>query len=137
MIKKVGLVQFFQSTKKLIEINTNLTAYDYVPVDEKPPFYMIEIFDKRTENTKSMWGEIFNVMVHVVADKSDSKEQVYELITKLEEAFTNELRFDDDNISVIRQDEVGLQSLEKEDTGSWHAIVEFEIKLCYGFRVKV
>ena len=137
MIKKIGIVDFIKIVQNLIEKNTLLRAYDYVPVDEKPPFAYVELYDKRAENTKSMWGEVFNILVHIVAEKSNSKVEMYKLITEIEEAFTEELRFEDNNISVIRQDEIGLQSLEQEETGSWHAILEFEIKLCYGFKVKI
>ncbi|HGA4416494.1 TPA: DUF5072 family protein [Streptococcus pyogenes] len=119
MLKKLGLVDLHASIKQKIEDKTGLMAYDHVP-----------------EDTKVMWCEVFTVWIHAIAEAGKSKIAIYDMIEKLEEALTEELVLPEE-IDILRQSEVGMQSLQEDETGEMHAIVAYEIKVSYGFKVKV
>ncbi|HEQ2560593.1 TPA: DUF5072 family protein [Streptococcus pyogenes] len=136
MLKKLGLVDLHASIKQKIEDKTGLMAYDHVSEDMPSPFYFIEVVDKRPEDTKVMWCEVFTVWIHAIAEAGKSKIAIYDMIEKLEEALTEELVLPEE-IDILRQSEVGMQSLQEDETGEMHAIVAYEIKVSYGFKVKV
>lgn len=135
MLKKLGLVDLHASLKATIEKNTSLTAYDQVPEDAPAPFYFIEIVDKRPENTKMMWCEVFTVWIHAISAESTGKVAIYKMIEDLEEALTEQLVLPD--VEILRQTETGMQSLQEDETKEMHAIIAYEIKVAYGFKTKI
>ncbi|HFI0256463.1 TPA: DUF5072 family protein [Streptococcus suis] len=135
MLKKLGLVDFHVALKDKIEEKTGLRAYDYVPENTPSPFYFLEIVDKRPEDTKMMWCEVFTVWIHAIAEESNSKVGIYNLIQDLEEALTEEIAIPE-AFTILRQTEVGMQSLQQDETNEMHAVIAYEFKISYGFKVK-
>lgn len=136
MLKKLGLVDLHKAIKEKIEDKTKLKAYDVVPENAPAPFYFIEIVDKRPEDTKVMWCEVFTVWIHAIAKKTGSRIDIYQLIQKLEEALTEELDLPEE-FDILRQTESGMQSLQEDETHEMHAILTYEIKVSYGFKTKI
>lgn len=136
MLKKLGLVDLHKALKENIEMYTQTRAYDYVPDNAPSPFYVIEVVDKYPEDTKVMWSEVFSVWVHAIAEEADSKLGIYTMVEELEEALTMQLKLPD-GYELLRQNETGLQSLQKDESGEWHAIVSYDFKIAYGFKSKV
>lgn len=136
MLKKLGLTDLHASLKETIKKYTGVVAYDSVPKDAPSPFYFIEIVDKRPEDTKVMWCEVFTIWIHAIAEKGKSKIAIYKMIEDLEEALTMELALPD-GVEVLRQVETGMQSLQEDETGENHAIIAYEIKVAYGFKTKI
>lgn len=136
MLKKLGLVDFHKALKQNIEFFTNKRAYDFVPDGAAAPFYVIEVVDKYPEGTKVMWAEVFSVWIHAIAEENDSKIGIYSLVEELEEALTMELELPD-GFELIRQEQTGIQSLQKDESGEWHAIVSYDFKIAYGFKSKI
>lgn len=136
MLKKLGLVDFHKALKQNIESFTNKRAYDFVPDGTAAPFYVIEVVDKYPEGTKVMWAEVFSVWIHAIAEEDNSKIGIYSLVEELEEALTMELELPD-GFELIRQEQTGIQSLQKDETGEWHAIVSYDFKIAYGFKSKI
>lgn len=136
MLKKLGLVDLHKALKDKIEERTGLRAYDYVPEDQPAPFYFIEIVDKRPEDTKVMWAEVFTVWVHAIAEPSNSKIGIYSMIEKLEEALTEIIPLPEE-FQILRQSESGMQSMLEDETGEMHAIITYDIKVAYGFKTKL
>ena len=136
MLKKLGLVDFHKALKENIEHFTNKKAYDYVPDGTPAPFYVIEVVDKYPEDTKVMWAEVFSVWIHAIAEENESKIGVYNLVQELEEALTIELDLPD-GLELLRQNQTGIQSLQKDESGEWHAIVTYDFKVAYGFKSKI
>ena len=83
-----------------------------------------------------MWAEVFSLWIHVIAEEGNKKIKVYELIEDLEDALTEEIPLPD-HVTLIRQEETGVQSLTQDETGEMHAIIEYEIKVSYGFKAKI
>ena len=136
MLKKLGLVDFHKALKQNIEFFTNKRAYDFVPDGTAAPFYVIEVVDKYPEGTKVMWAEVFMVWIHAIAEEDNSKIGIYSLVEELEEALTMELELPD-GFELIRQEQTGIQSLQKDESGEWHAIVSYDFKIAYGFKSKI
>lgn len=136
MLKKLGLVDFHKALKQNIESFTNKKAYDFVPDGTASPFYVIEVVDKYPEGTKVMWAEVFSVWIHAIAEENDSKIGIYSLVEELEEALTMGLELPD-GFELIRQEQTGIQSLQKDESGEWHAIVSYDFKIAYGFKSKI
>lgn len=136
MLKKLGLVDFHKALKQNIEFFTNKRAYDFVPDGASAPFYVIEVVDKYPEGTKVMWAEVFSVWIHAIAEEDNSKIGIYSLVEELEEALTMELELPD-GFELIRQEQTGIQSLQKDESGEWHAIVSYDFKIAYGFKSKI
>lgn len=136
MLKKLGLVDFHKALKQNIEFFTNKRAYDFVPDCAAAPFYVIEVVDKYPEGTKVMWAEVFSVWIHAIAEEDNSKIGIYSLVEELEEALTMELELPD-GFELIRQEQTGIQSLQKDESGEWHAIVSYDFKIAYGFKSKI
>lgn len=136
MLKKLGLVELHAALKSKIEQHTKLPAYDQVPEDELAPFYFIEIVDKRPEPSKTMWKESFSVWIHVIAEPSMGRVRMYELIEQLEDALTEEIPLPEP-ITLLNQSMSGIQYIGEDETAETHAILAFEIKVSYGFKVKI
>ena len=136
MLKKLGLVDFHKALKQNIEFFTNKRAYDFVPDGTAAPFYVIEVVDKYPEGTKVMWAEVFSVWIHAIAEEDNSKIGIYSLVEELEEALTMELELPD-GFELIRQEQTGIQSLQKDESGECHAIVSYDFKIAYGFKSKI
>lgn len=136
MLKKLGLVDFHKALKQNIEFFTNKRAYDFVPDGTAAPFYVIEVVDKYPEGTKVMWAEVFSVWIHAIAEEDNSKIGIYSLVEELEEALTMELELPD-GFELIRQEQTGIQSLQRDESGEWHAIVSYDFKIAYGFKSKI
>lgn len=136
MLKKLGLVDLHKALKENLEYFTGLKAYDYVPDGAPAPFYVIEIVDKFPEDTKVMWAEVFTVWVHAIAKESDSKVGIYKMVEEAEEALTMQLQFPE-NITLLRQSQTGMQTLQQDESGEWHGILSYDIKVAYGFKSKI
>lgn len=136
MLKKLGFVEVFKAVQDKIQEHTELPVYDSVPDNATSPFYILEIIGKRPENTKTTWAEVFSLWIHVIAEEGNEKIRVYELIEDLEDALTEEIPLPD-HVTLIRQEETGVQSLTQDETGEMHAIIEYEIKVSYGFKAKI
>ena len=42
-----------------------------------------------------------------------------------------------DGFELLRQNQTGIQSLQKDESGEWHAIVTYDFKVAYGFKSKI
>ena len=136
MLKKLGILELIIAIQAKIEERTGLRAYDDVPDNAPAPFYIVEFVNKVQENTKTMWCEVFNIWIHAIAKESSSKLQIYELIEKLEEAMTEEIRLPE-SVVLLRQMESGVESLQEDETGEMHAVIGYEIKVSYGYKAKI
>lgn len=59
-----------------------------------------------------MWSEVFSVWIHAIAEQENSRVGVYQLVEELEEALTMEIELPD-GFELLRQNQTGIQSLEK------------------------
>lgn len=136
MLRQLSLVDLQSAIQNKIEEKTKLPCYDAVPDNAPSPFYNAQIVGKRQENTKNMYCEVFTVWIHAIAESSNSSVPIYELIERLEEALSEEINLPS-YVELIRQSELGLQSLQTDETNEKHAVIAYEIKVCYGFMAKI
>ncbi|MBV1817339.1 DUF5072 domain-containing protein [Bacteroidales bacterium MSK.15.36] len=135
MLKKLSFIDFYKAIQNKIESKTGLRCYDDIPKDAPSPFYYAEIVGLRPENTKTMYVDVFTVFVHAIAEPGGSSVGVYKLIQDLEEAMTEKIEIDEE-YWILEQTSQGLQQIQTDETNEKHAILAYEFKICYGFKVK-
>lgn len=135
MLKKLGFIDLLEAVIDLVEEGTGQRCYDSIPKNMPSPLYFAEIVGLRPENTKTMYVDAFTVYIHAIAKPSDSSIEVYEMIQDLEEAMTKEIDLDCE-YDLIMQTSEGLQGIQTDETNEKHAILSYEFRICYGFKVK-
>lgn len=137
-LMQLGLVDLIAAVQTLVEAKTGLRCYDAVPQNAESPFYFAEVVGKRPDNSKTMFRDVFTVYIHVIAppDEFGSSKAVYELIQKLDEAFTEDITLPED-FWLIWQKNSGLQVIKKDETEEKHAVCSFEFCISYGFKTKI
>lgn len=135
MLKKLETVQLHKILKEHIAERTGKACYDTVPNKASSPFYYAELLNKKPDNTKTMWREIFSFAVHCIAAPDAGSVGIYELIDKLEEAMTDDLALPD-GYWLVMQTSNGLQTLKTDETNEKHAILSYDFTVCYGFKTK-
>lgn len=133
--KKLSLTKLISSLQDVIETGTGLRCYDEVPLNAPSPFYYAEIIEIRPENTKTMYVDVYTIMIHAIAEPSGKSIGVYNLITQLEEAMTKEICIGEP-YWVLMQTSQGLANIQQDETNEKHAVLNYEIKISYGFKTK-
>lgn len=134
--QKLSPTDLVAAVQKKIKERTDLQCYDHVPLNEDGPFYYAELVQIRPANTKTMFRDIYTVYVHCIAEESPSSVGVYNLIEKLQEAMTEDISLPEP-FDLVMQTDMGVQTIKTDDTGEKHAVVGYEIMVCYGFMCKI
>lgn len=136
MYVQLGLVDLISAVQKKIEAKTGLKCYDAVAKNAKPPFYFAEAVGKRSDNTKSMYRDVFTVYIHCIAKPSASSVEVYKLIRQAEEALTEDIEIPQ-GFELLMQNENGIQTIKTDETNEKHAVISYDFTVCYGFKTKI
>lgn len=136
MYVQLGLVELISAIQSKVEAKTGLRCLDAVPKDTKPPFYFAEVVSKHPAHTKTMWCDVFTVYIHAIAEPDASSVGIYELINKLEEAMTEDIKLPEP-FELLMQTNNGIQIIKTDETNEKHAVVSYEFTVCYGFKVKI
>lgn len=134
--KKLSPIDMIASIQNKIEDKTELRCYDHVPMNAESPFYFAEITRILPSNTKTMFRDNYTVLIHCIAEKSDSSVGVYNLIQNLQEALSEDISVPEPYI-LIMQTDGGVQTIKTDETGEKHAVVTFDFMVCYGFNCKI
>lgn len=134
--KKLSPIDMIASIQSKIEDKTELRCYDHVPMNAESPFYFAEITRILPSNTKTMFRDNYTVLIHCIAEKSDSSVGVYNLIQNLQEALSEDVSLPEPYI-LIMQTDGGVQTIKTDETGEKHAVVTFDFMVCYGFNCKI
>lgn len=135
MYRKLGFAELAAAVLAVLRENTPYDVYDAVPDDAPSPFLFAEVAGKRDSSSKTTWKEIFTVNIHCIAEPSDARTQVYQMIHAAEEAMTTELSLPS-GVECLLQSETGVQSMNLDETGEWHAVIGYEIMTSYGLKIK-
>lgn len=134
--KKLSPIDMIASIQSKIEDKTELRCYDHVPMNAESPFYFAEITRILPSNTKTMFRDNYTVLIHCIAEKSDSSVGVYNLIQNLQEALSEDISLPEPYI-LIMQTDGGVQTIKTDETGEKHAVVTYDFMVCYGFNCKI
>ena len=137
-LKQIGFVDLISAIKQRVEADTDYTCYDAVPKNAPSPFYFAEAINKRPDNTKTCFRDVFTVNIHCIAQAEDngSSVGVYEMIQALEEALTVDIDLGTE-YWLISQTDTGVQTIFEEETKEKHAVCGFEFRVSYGFKTKI
>lgn len=135
MLKQLNYTDLISAIQKRIEENTGIRCYDMVPINAPSPFYYVEITGKRKSDTKTMFCETYNVMIHALSKASSSSVGIFDLINKLEESMTEDIVLPE-GFNLIMQTQISMNNLKTEETKEKHAIFQYDFKISYGFKCK-
>lgn len=135
MYRKLGFAELAAALLGVLRRNTPYDVYDAVPEDAASPFLFAEIVGKRNASSKTTWKEVFSVNLHCIAKPSPTRTEVYQMIQAVEEAMTVQLVLPE-GIQCLMQTEAGVQSMQLDDTGEWHAVLSYEIMTSNGLKIK-
>lgn len=137
MLKRLSILDMHKAIKSLIERYSDLRCLDGVGTNEPSPFVFLEIFEKRPDNTKTMFVDKFTIHIHVISKYEENGSSVphYANIEQIEEVFTKRMELPEP-FGLFRQANEGLVTNFTEETGERHAVLAFSFWVSYGFRVK-
>lgn len=136
MHRKIGFAELAAAVLDALRRNTALPCYDAVPADAPSPLLFVEVIGKRDASSKTMYKEIFTVQVHAVASPGDARTEIYQMIQQVEEALTEDIVLPEP-ITLVLQTETGVQSMQKEATNEWHAVLSYDLTVSYGWKCKI
>jgi len=116
---------------------SDLRFLDGIGLNEPSPFTYLEVFEKRPDNTKTMFIDKFTIHIHIIskAEENGSSVQHYANIEQIEEVFTKRMQLPEP-FDLFRQSNEGLVTNFTEETGERHAVLAFSFWVSYGFKVK-
>ena len=138
MLKRLSILDMHAEVKSLIERYSDLRCLDGIGLNEPSPFTYLEIFEKRPDNTKTMFIDKFTIHVHIIskAEENDTSIPHYGNIQAIEEVFTKRMQLPEP-FDLFRQSNEGLVTSFTEETGERHAVLAFTFWVSYGFKVKI
>lgn len=134
-LKKLNYTDLFKSIQSRIEEFTGLKCYDKIPQDAPSPLYYAEIVQVRPENTKTMFIDVFTVLIHCISEPNKGSMAVYKLIQEVEESLTKDIILNPE-YWILNQSSQGLNSIQLDETDEKHAVLAYEFKIVYGFKIK-
>lgn len=136
MLRKVGFAEIAAALLQNLRKNTSYSCYDAVPENAPSPLLYAEVVGKRDTSSKTMFKESFTIHIHAIAAPSDARTEIYQMIQAVEEAMTEDLVLPE-YVQNVLQTETGVQSFQKDETNEWHAVIGYEIMVCYGYKMKI
>lgn len=131
MYKQLGLVDLVKAVIEKITDNTGLTCYDAVPKNAQSPLCFVEVASSSPMQSKTMQIDTVRLQIHCIAEKGDSSVGIYELIRKVQEALTHDIELPN-GFCVLMQKNLGIQTINVDETKEKHAVLAYEFKICCG-----
>jgi len=135
MLRKLGLVDLLAAIQSKVENDTGIRCYDTVPINAASPLYYMEVIEKHPEDTKIMFCEVYTIWIHAIAGQGESSVEIYNLIDGLEESFAADIELPEP-FELVLQTGQGVQSINTDESGKKRAVIVYDFKVSYGFKVK-
>lgn len=113
-----------------------MKCLDHVEKNEESPFYYVVFNGNVPVNSKTMYVMDYNVLIHVISEPSDSSVPVYDLITRLQEAMSEDITLPE-GFTLVMQTDGGVQSLKTDETNEKHAVCRYTFRVSYGYKCKI
>lgn len=133
-LKRLPLDDFVAAVVARVKEGTGVKCVTDVN-EESSPLYSVGALTVRPDKTKSMWLDVYTVEIHAITKPSKTRQSVFEMITALEEAMSKPITLECP-FRVVRQTDNGLNTIKRDETGEWHAIVSFDVVVSYGLIIK-
>lgn len=135
MYKQMNVTDLIKSIKTKIETNTNLPVFDIPPKNQQSPFVYMELVGLKPADTKTMFCKLYTVWLHIIAEETKSSIPIYNYIEEVQEALTEDIEIPCE-FNLVYQSDNGIQMITTDETGEKHAILEYEYKVNYGYKIK-
>ena len=136
MLSKLSFIDVMAAVQTLVEKNTQKRCYDFIPKDQDPPFYSVEIPNQEPHPNKTMWVERYDIFLHCWAPAGESSAPVLLMIKALEEAMTEAIRLPEPYNLLMQTPHGGRGTFIGED-GTYHAVMQYRVMISYGFKSKI
>lgn len=136
MIRRMGIGELLGCLIGHIEEGTGIACYDF-PEDRESPLFSVEIETTEDARTKTMFLDVFNVLIHCVSEPVEpfSSAPVLRLVQMAEEAMEREMELPAPFL-LNTQDFMGLRRVGRDQSGEGHAVLSYRIEVCYGLICK-
>lgn len=135
MYKQLNLTDLLKSIKKQVETNTELKCYDVTPDNAPSPLVYAEIVGLKNTDNKTMFCKSYSVWLHVISEEVKSSVPLHKYIADVQEAMTEDVELPE-GFTLIMQTDNGIQTIKTDESGEKHAVLEFEFRVCYGYKFK-
>jgi hypothetical protein len=137
-VRRLSPVDLLAAVVARVEAGTG-TKCVLDPSDEESPLYSVSFVGSRPGRSKTLFLDVMDVQVHAISQPSGSEGEVLAMVAALEEAMEEDVVVDASECPVfhlVRQDDMGVQTVKRDPTGEWHAIVAYELTVSYGIIAK-
>lgn len=136
MNRRMSIGEFLGCLIDHVEAKTGVKCYDF-PDNVPSPLYSVEIESTEDAKTKTMYLDVYNVLIHCVSEPVEpySNAPVLRLEQKLEEAMTEDVALPAP-FFLNDQSFAGLRDIKRDESGEGHAVVSYRFEVCYGYLCK-
>lgn len=135
MLKQLSPIVLLNIIQKTIEKNIGVKCYLDQPNNIEPPFYFLELKEKKVNDSETMYKLIYTVLVHVIVEMTGSSVPVEDYIQMLEEAMNEDIIISD-GFQLIMQFNNGTQTIKTDNANEEHAMLEYMFDVCNGYKCK-
>lgn len=135
MFKQLNLTDLVAAVKDRIETGTELPCFDIPPENEPAPLVYVEVAGLRPADTKTMYCKRYTLWLHVIAEEMKSHVPIYQYVEDVQEAMTEDIELPE-GFNLVYQSDDGIQTIQTDESGEKHAVLEFEFVVSYGYKVK-
>ena len=136
MTRRMSIAEFLGCLIDHIEEHTGIKCCDF-PDNVPSPLFSVEIETTEDARTKTMFLDVFNVLVHCISEAAEpfSTAPVLRLVEQAEEALESEVEIPGP-FALNSQDFMGLRSVTRDQSGEGHAVLSYRFEICYGLICK-
>lgn len=135
-LRRLSIAEFWGLVLDHINEHTEIPVYTTAS-EHKSPFYYLEFFSTKPVDTKTQFIDRFTFMLHAISKPTNpfTYEPVLDMVKELQEIMTEEVKIGKP-FWLINQTYNGLLSLKEDPSHEGHAVLEYQIDISYGFKVK-
>jgi hypothetical protein len=135
MLKQLNLIDLVGAVKTRLEGNTQLSTHDVPPTNQPAPLVYIEVVGVEPRDSKTMYLKNYTLWLHVIADEVASSVPIYNHITEVQEAMTEDIELPAGFEMVLQSDD-GIQTIKTDESGEKHAVLAYSFLVCFGYKQK-
>lgn len=137
MLKKMNPGDLLGAISEHVEVRTGIRCHTAQPDDQPSPLFYAQLLKTEPRNTKGFFVERYKLLIHCVAEPVEphSDGPALDLSHMLDEALTEPLWLPPPFI-LHNQEDGGIQSVKRDESGEGHVMKAYDFDVQYGFRCK-
>lgn len=99
------------------------------------PLFFIRSAGKRQEDTKQQFIDVFTMQVHAVSSDTNSVVEINNMVETVENIMFHDIKLSEP-YSLLVQIQDNVTAPRREESGEWHAVLTYIVKVSYGYKFK-